>query len=69
MTEIAVQLQYSVEAEVSPAFAWQFRTNVANWSDPPARFALDGPFEVGSCGTTLCRAITFALANNSGYRR
>jgi hypothetical protein len=53
MSEIALQLEYSVEADVSPAFAWRFRTNVANWNDPPARFALDGPFEVGSCGTTL----------------
>ena len=53
MSEIALQLKYSVEADVSPAFAWRFRTDVANWNDPPARFALDGPFEVGSCGTTL----------------
>jgi hypothetical protein len=53
MSEIPSQLQYSVEADVSPAFAWRFRTDVANRNDPPARFALDGPFEVGSCGTTL----------------
>ena len=52
MSEIAWQLEYSVEAEVSPAFAWQFRTDVSNWSDPPAQFALDGPFEVGARGTT-----------------
>jgi hypothetical protein len=53
MSEIALQLEYSVEADVSPAFAWRFRTDVANWNDPPARFNLDGPFEAGSCGTTL----------------
>jgi hypothetical protein len=53
MSEIALQLKYSVEADVTPAFAWRFRTDVANWNDPPARFALDGPFEAGSCGTTL----------------
>jgi hypothetical protein len=53
MSEIALHLEYSVEADVSPAFAWRFRTDVANWSDPPARFALDGPFEEGSCGRTL----------------
>jgi len=47
MSEIALQLECSVEAEVSPAFAWQFRTNVANWNDPPATFTLDGPFEEG----------------------
>jgi hypothetical protein len=51
--QIALQLEYSVEADVSPAFSWRFRTNVANWNDPPAEFALHGPFEVGSCGTTL----------------
>lgn len=27
-------------------------TNVANWSDPPAEFSLDGPFAAGSRGTT-----------------
>lgn len=53
MSEVAVQLTYSVEADVSPAFAWQFQTDISNWNDPPAKFALDGPFEVGSCGTTL----------------
>ena len=53
MSEIALQLEYSVEADVSPAFAWQFRTEVSNWNDPPAQFALDGPFEAGSHGTTL----------------
>ena len=53
ISQIALELRYSVEADVSPAFAWRFRTDVANWNDPPARFALDGAFEAGSCGTTL----------------
>jgi hypothetical protein len=53
MSGITLQLEYSVEADASPAFAWRFRTNVANWNGPPAKFALDGPFEVGSCGLTL----------------
>jgi hypothetical protein len=44
---------YSVEVDASPGFAWRHRTDVANWNDPPARFSLDGPFEVGSRGTTL----------------
>ena len=52
MSEIALRLKCSIEADVTPAFAWQFRTEVSNWNDPPARFALDGPFEAGSCGTT-----------------
>jgi hypothetical protein len=38
---------------VSPAFAWNFRTDVAHWNDPPAKFLLQGPFADGSRGTTL----------------
>ena len=52
MTNIACQLEHSVEAEVSPAFAWNWRTNINNWDDPPAQFQLDGPFAQGSWGTT-----------------
>jgi hypothetical protein len=52
MTNIACQLEHSVEAEVSPAFAWNWRTNIDNWDDPPAQFQLDGPFAQGSWGTT-----------------
>jgi hypothetical protein len=52
MTNIACQLEHSVEAEVSPAFAWNWRTNIKNWDDPPAQFQLDGPFAQGSWGTT-----------------
>jgi hypothetical protein len=53
MNAVALQLEHSVEAEVSPAFAWEFRTDVSNWNDPPAVFAFDGPFETGARGTTL----------------
>jgi hypothetical protein len=53
MNEIALQLEYSVVADVSFVFAWQFRADVSNWNDPPAQFALAGPFEEGSRGTTL----------------
>jgi hypothetical protein len=53
MTNVACQLEHSVEAEVSPAFAWNWRTNINNWDDPPAQFQLDGPFEEGSWGATL----------------
>jgi Polyketide cyclase / dehydrase and lipid transport len=52
MDEIALQLEHSVEADVSPAFAWNFRTDITNWNDPPAEFALDGPFAAGAQGTT-----------------
>jgi len=50
---IAYQLEYSVEADVTPSFAWNWRTDIVNWSDPPAQFLLDGPFDTGSWGTTL----------------
>jgi len=52
MTKIALQLEHSVEAEVSPSFAWSWRTDVRNWVDPPAEFQLDGPFASGSWGVT-----------------
>ena len=52
MTNIACQLEHSIEAEVSPAFAWSWRTDIKNWDDPPALFQLDGPFAQGSWGTT-----------------
>ena len=44
--------QQSVDVDVPVAFAWQFMTDVRNWSDPPAEFALDGPFAAGTRGTT-----------------
>ena len=53
MSENAYEIEYSVEAEASPAFAWDWRTDVTKWDDPPAQFSLDGPFEAGSWGTTL----------------
>jgi hypothetical protein len=53
MTNIACQLEESVEAEVSSSFAWSWRTDIKNWDDPPAQFQLDGPIATGSWGTTL----------------
>ncbi len=52
MSEIAWQLEYSVEADVSPTFAWNFMTDVKNWDDPPAEFSLEGPFAAGTRGAT-----------------
>ena len=52
MTNIACQLEHSVDADVTPAFAWNWRTDIKNWDDPPAHFELDGPFAKGSAGTT-----------------
>ena len=34
-------------------FVWRYWTNVSNWDDPPTKFALDGPFAVGSRLTTI----------------
>jgi hypothetical protein len=51
--DIAWQLEHSVETDARPSFAWSYLTNVRNWDDPPAQFALDGPFAAGSQGTTL----------------
>ena len=52
MNGVAWEIAYSVDANASPAFAWAYMTNVANWDDPPAKFELDGPFMAGSRGTT-----------------
>ena len=46
-------MEHSIEVQVSPEFAWKYRTDIANWNDPPARFVLDGPFIAGSRGTTV----------------
>jgi hypothetical protein len=53
MKNIACQLEHSVEADVSPLFAWNWRTDIKTWDDPSAQFQLDGPFASGSWGTTL----------------
>src|SRR3954454_13340570 len=52
MNDVAYEVEHSVEAAVSPAFAWDGRTDVRNWDDPPAEFQLDGPFAAGAWGTT-----------------
>ena len=53
MGDIGCPLEYSVEVAVSPAFVWNWRTDIRNWDDPPAHFSLDGPFAAGTWGTTL----------------
>jgi HAD superfamily hydrolase (TIGR01509 family) len=45
-------LEHTVDLNVSAVFAWSFWTDVKNWDDPPAQFALDGPFVEGARGTT-----------------
>lgn len=53
MSEIALHLKCSVKAEVRRDFAFRYRTDVAMWDDPPARFVLNEPFETGAWGATL----------------
>jgi hypothetical protein len=52
MTAGAWEITHTVETSASPGFAWNYWTNVAHWADPPAEFALEGPFAPGSRGTT-----------------
>jgi len=52
MTNIACQLEHSVEVEVTSLFAWNWRTDIRTWDDPSAQFELDGPFADGTWGTT-----------------
>ena len=53
MGDMPLVLEHSIDADVSPAFAWKFRTDITTWSDPPATFQLDDPFAEGSRGLTL----------------
>ena len=39
MATVAWAITHSVETNASPAFAWHYLTNIANWDDPPAEFA------------------------------
>ena len=52
MAELAWELEHSIDADVSPGFAWSFMTDVTNWDDPPATFELEGPFTAGARGIT-----------------
>jgi hypothetical protein len=52
VNDIVWEIEHFVDTNVTLVFAWTYMTNVANWDDPPARFELDGPFAVGSRGTT-----------------
>jgi hypothetical protein len=51
-TAPAWQCHCSVDVDVPVSFAWQYMTDVRNWSDPPAEFGLEGPFASGSVGWT-----------------
>ena len=57
MNDVVYQVEHSVDAPVSPAFAWDCRTDVKNWDDPPAQFQLDGPFAAGSWARKWCQPL------------
>ena len=46
------ECQRSVDVNVPVSFAWAYMTDIRNWNDPPAEFALEGPFVTGARGTT-----------------
>jgi DHA1 family bicyclomycin/chloramphenicol resistance-like MFS transporter len=52
-SSVALVLEETVQADVGLGFAWNYRTDVTKWNDPPARFELDGPFVDGARGTTF----------------
>ncbi|HKF26444.1 MAG TPA: hypothetical protein VKB24_10715 [Candidatus Acidoferrum sp.] len=53
MGESVWEVTHSVECAAPRESAWNYWTNPQNWDDPPARFAFDGPFAVGTRLTTL----------------
>jgi hypothetical protein len=53
LTDDELVLEHSVETDVSAAFGWKYRTDIATWNDPLATFLLSGPFAKGTQGTTL----------------
>jgi hypothetical protein len=52
MSYVTWEMEYSVVVAADTTFAWRYMSDVRNWDDPPARFALDGPFVSGGQGTT-----------------
>lgn len=52
MATASWEITHSVEANASPALAWEYWTDIANWNDPPAKFELNEPFSTGSRGLT-----------------
>jgi len=57
--EPAWEFQHSVDCNTPQQFAWRYWTDISNWNDPPARFELDGPFEVDSRLTTTLPGQTY----------
>lgn len=59
-------LEHSTDAHVPLAFAWQQRTDVRTWHDPPAQFRLPMPFADGAVGKTVVpgeQPVTWTIRN------
>jgi hypothetical protein len=59
MNAPAWTFEYSIDCNTSRQFAYRYWTDISNWNDPPARFELDGPFEVDSRLTTTLPGQTY----------
>jgi hypothetical protein len=59
MNAPAWTFEYSIDCNTSRQFAYRYWTDIANWNEPPARFELDGPFDVGSQLTTTLPGQTY----------
>ena len=53
MRDDGIVLEHSVDAAVALELAWDLRTDVSTWNDPPMRFTIEGPFVQGTAGTTF----------------
>lgn len=51
-TEPVWTSEVSVNVDVPASFAWRYMSDVRNWNDPPAEFALEGAFATGARGRT-----------------
>jgi hypothetical protein len=63
MNSIAYELEYSVEAEVSLSFAWNWRTDIQNWDDAPAPISARWPIRqwfMGNSPRSWTRAVALA---------
>ncbi len=52
MSDSVWEMTHSVETDADVEFAWKYWSDVKNWDDPPARFALEGAFADGARGST-----------------
>ena len=55
------ECERSVDVDVPVWFAWTYMTDIRNWNDPPAEFAIEGPFVEGTRGTTRMPGRPLAL--------